>query len=145
MKLFVSSLTGPTLMWYTQKDTRKWVCQNNLVSDFIGRFYNKLKRKFIARTLTHNKVGLVETQLSNKRKTTINEVSRPSKFKVSKSKAKTLLYEPPSITFEILRSHDILQPKLIDSYFPSSTFFDPKIIVPFILAFLVMIQIKFSN
>lgn len=38
----------------------------------------------------------------------------------------TLLDVPPSITLKILRSHTILQPKLIGFYYPSNSFIDPK-------------------
>ncbi|KAM3303611.1 putative protein isoform X1 [Capsicum chacoense] len=45
MKLFVSSLKGPTLMWYTKNDTSKWVSWDYLATDFVRWFNNKLKRK----------------------------------------------------------------------------------------------------
>lgn len=43
-----------------------------------------------------------------------------------KPKSITLLDEQPSISFEILRSYGILQPKLIGSYYPLSLVFDSK-------------------
>ncbi|XP_047255078.1 uncharacterized protein LOC107847707 isoform X1 [Capsicum annuum] len=45
-KLFVSSLKGPTLMWYTENDTSKWVSWDYLATNFVRWFNNKLKRKF---------------------------------------------------------------------------------------------------
>lgn len=45
MKLFVSSLKGPTLMWYAKNDTIKWVSWDHLETDFVRQFDNKIKKK----------------------------------------------------------------------------------------------------
>lgn len=77
-------------------------------------------------TSMHDRVDLVEPQSKDKGKAIILETPKPPKPKMRKSQVMTLLDEPPSITFEMLRSNGILKPKYAGSYDPSSPFFNPK-------------------
>lgn len=79
MKLFVDSLTGLALMWYAEKDIGKWVSWDDLASDFIARFNNMMKRKFIEETPRHDKVSLVEPQFRDKEKGSYHYTSKPPK------------------------------------------------------------------
>ena len=38
MKLFIRSLSGEALNWYTQQDVRKWRGWNDMAQDFMDRF-----------------------------------------------------------------------------------------------------------
>ncbi|MCD7456882.1 hypothetical protein HAX54_033475 [Datura stramonium] len=57
--------------------------------------------------MMHNKFGLAKPQSKDKGEVMI----KPPKFKARKPHVMTQLAEPPAITFEMLRSHGILQPK----------------------------------
>ncbi|MCD9639410.1 hypothetical protein HAX54_023923 [Datura stramonium] len=87
---------------------------------------NKLKRKItepvIEEVMMHNKFGLVKQQFKDKGKIMI----KPPKFKTRKPQVMTQLAEPPAITFEMLRSHGILQPKNDGIPNPLRNDFDPK-------------------
>jgi len=90
-KIFVSSLVGPVLMWYTKKDTSKWISWDDLAIDFIWQFDNKLTKKHIAKT------DLVESQFRDKEKTIINGTSKPTKFEVVIPQPQLIWYLSPKI------------------------------------------------
>ncbi|MCE3217170.1 hypothetical protein HAX54_010848 [Datura stramonium] len=72
--------------------------------------------------MMHNKFGLAKPQSKDKRKVMI----KPPKLKARKPQAMTQLAEPPAVTFEMLRSHEILQPKNDDIPNPLGKDFDPN-------------------
>ncbi|MCD7456326.1 hypothetical protein HAX54_031307 [Datura stramonium] len=84
---------------------------NKLADIGQNEYDNKLKRKIIEpvikEVMMHNKFDLEKSQSKDKGKVMI----KPPKFKTRKSQVLTQLAEPPAITFEMLRSHGILQPK----------------------------------
>ncbi|MCE5167539.1 hypothetical protein HAX54_008890, partial [Datura stramonium] len=87
---------------------------------------NKLKRKIIEPVMedvmVHNKFGQAKTQSKKKEKVMI----KPPKIKARNSQVMTQLAEPPAITFEMLRSHEILQLKNDDIPNPLRKDFDPN-------------------
>ncbi|MCD7464809.1 hypothetical protein HAX54_053443 [Datura stramonium] len=72
--------------------------------------------------MTHNKFGHAKPQPKDKGKFMI----KPPKFKARRPQVMTQLAEPPAITFEMLRTHGILQPKNDDIPNPLRKEFDPN-------------------